>query len=419
MTNGAADAAASEGSILVLNAGSSSLKFSLFQVETPQGEPLAAVLRGKIEKTGQHTLLRVSDATGRTLQDREIPTPEDRWIEEVLGVVEGCAHARLRAIGHRVVHGGLLFEQPVLATKKVFKKLEKLTPLAPLHQPMNLAAMRAAHQWRPKLPQVACFDTAFHRTHPQRADLYALPWKFYQRGVRRYGFHGLSYEYIASILPQVAPELTDGRVVVAHMGNGVSVCALQAGRSMDCSMGFSVLDGVPMGTRAGSLDPGIFLYLLREQGYTGKELERLLYHQSGLLGLSGVSSDMRRLLVSEKPRAALAVDYFVHQVAREIAALATSVGGLDGVVFTGGIGENSSEIRARIVTTCAWLGLKLDSEANKRSEPRISSHDSRVSAWVIKTNEELIVARHVLKFLQRSESDQPKRKSARKTLHLT
>ncbi len=415
MTEGAD--AASDGSIMVLNAGSSSLKFSLYQVDAGRDEPLATDLQGKIEKAGRHTLLRVHDAAGRTLQDREIATPEDRWIEEVLGAVEARAHAKLQAIGHRVVHGGLLFNQPVLATKKVFEKLEKLTPLAPLHQPMNLAAMRAAHRWRPKLPQVACFDTAFHRTHPQRADLYALPWKFHQRGVRRYGFHGLSYEYIASVLPQVAPELAAGRVIVAHMGNGVSVCALQAGRSMDCSMGFSVLDGVPMGTRAGSLDPGIFLYLLREQGCTGKELETLLYHQSGLLGLSAVSSDMRRLLASDKPHAALAVDYFVHHVAREIAGLATSIGGLDGVVFTGGIGENSAEIRARIAEACAWLGVKLDSEANGRGEPQISAPDSRVSAWVVKTNEELMMARHVLKFLQSNEPVRSKRKPSKEALH--
>jgi len=276
-------------------------------------------------------------------------------------------------------------------------KLEKLIPFDPLHLPVNLAAIRAVQRWNPAVLQVACFDTAFHRTHPQVADLSAIPWELYQSGVRRYGFHGLSYEYIASVLPKIAPPLARGRVVVAHLGSGASLCALKAGRSMDSTMGFSVLDGVPMGTRPGQIDSGILLYLLRQRGMTTAALESMLYHQSGLLGLSGISSDTRQLLASRQPRARLALEYFIYQVAREIAALASSLQGLDGLVFTGGIGEHSAEIRAGIMRACTWLGVKLDTRANLSNGPRISPARSRVSVWVIPTNEELMIARHVWK----------------------
>jgi len=282
----------------------------------------------------------------------------------------------------------------------VFADLEKLTPLAPLHQPHNLAGIRALRETRPELPQVACFDTAFHRTHPQLADVYALPWEYYAAGVRRYGFHGLSYEYIASVLPQVAPAIAQGRVIVAHLGSGASLCALRAGRSVDSTMGFSPLDGIPMGTRPGALDPGVLLYLVGQRGMTAAALEKLLYKQSGLLGLSGVSNDMRLLQESAAPRAQLAVDYFVHYVAREIGALAAVLGGLDALVFTAGIGENAPAIRARIVAACAWLGIALDHDANQRGDACISRAASVVSAWMVPTNEELMIARHALAQVQ-------------------
>jgi acetate kinase len=247
---------------------------------------------------------------------------------------------------------------------------------------------------QPQIPQVACFDTAFHRTHPQLADLYALPWSYYDSGIHRYGFHGLSYEYIAATLPQVAPEIANGRVIVAHLGSGASLCAMRAGKSLDSTMGFSPLDGIPMGTRPGLLDPGVLLHLVNQRGMSGAALEKLLYKESGLLGLSGISNDMRVLLESGEPRAQLAVDYFVHHVAKQIGALAAVLGGLDGLVFTAGIGEHSAEIRARILLACAWLGARLDTEANQTGGPRISLPDSAISAWVIPANEELMIARH-------------------------
>ena len=295
-----------------------------------------------------------------------------------------------------MVHGGPEYSRPVLVDEPVLAALERLVPLAPLHQPHNLAAIRSLRETQPRLPQVACFDTAFHRSHPQLADLYALPWAYYEAGVRRYGFHGLSYEYIAAALPQVAPAIAGGRVIVAHLGSGASLCALRAGVSVDSTMGFSALDGLPMGTRPGALDPGVLLYLVGERGMTAAALEKLLYKESGLLGLSGVSNDMRVLLESGEPRARLAVDFFVYRVAREIGALAAVLGGVDGLVFTAGVGENSAEIRARVVAACAWLGVALDAEANRRGGPRISAEGSAVSAWVVPTNEELMIARHTL-----------------------
>jgi len=292
------------------------------------------------------------------------------------------------------VHGGAEYSRPVLVDAAVFNTLEHLIPLAPLHLPHNLAAIRAVRENQPQLPQVACFDTAFHRAHPQLSDLYALPWKYYEAGVRRYGFHGLSYEYIAATLPRVAPEIADGRVIVAHLGNGASLCALRAGKSQDSTMGFSPLDGIPMGTRPGGIDPGVLLYLAGQHGMSPAALEDLLYRESGLLGLSGISNDMRMLLESREPQARLAVDYFVHYVAKEIGALAAVLGGLDALVFTAGIGENSAVIRARIVNACGWLGMTLAADANQQGGPRISAKGSAVSAWVVPTNEELMIARH-------------------------
>ena len=394
--------------ILVLNAGSSSLKFSVFHTGRAAGGQFDRQLSGQVERDGQRAVLRVSDAAGKLLAKNKIAALPTRWTESVLGFIKKWADKNFTGerwvVGHRVVHGGTLFGKPVILTGSTLGKLEKLIPFDPLHLPVNLAAIRAVQKWNPAILQIACFDTAFHRTHPPVADLSAIPWELYQSGVRRYGFHGLSYEYIVSALPDIAPGLSAGRVVVAHLGNGASLCALKAGRSVDSSMGFSVLDGVPMGTRPGKIDPGILLYLLRQRGMTPAALESMLYHQSGLLGLSGVSADTRQLLASRKPRARLALEYFIYQVAREIAALASSLQGLDGLVFTGGIGEHSAEIRAGIVDACGWLGVKLDARANRAHGPRISTASSRVPAWVIPTNEELMIARHAWKLYSTSRN---------------
>lgn len=384
-------------SILVVNAGSSSLKFSLFRVDAAQS--LKLVARGQIDGVGTRPRLTVKDAADGQLVARDYAVAEAGTVSDAIRITgtwlrEQFPGEPLMAVGHRVVHGGAEYARPVVVDDTVFAALEQMIPLAPLHQPHNLAAIRAARERRPELPQVACFDTAFHRSHPQLADLYALPLDYYASGIRRYGFHGLSYEYIASVLPRVAPELADGRVIVAHLGSGASLCALHGGRSVDSTMGFSPLDGIPMGTRPGALDPGVLLHLVNQRGMSGSALEKLLYKESGLLGLSGISNDMRVLLESKEPRAWLAVDYFVHHIAKQIGALAAVLGGLDGLVFTAGIGEHAAEIRARILKACAWLGVLLDAEANHTGGPRISTVDSDVSAWVIPTNEELMIARH-------------------------
>jgi acetate kinase len=279
-------------------------------------------------------------------------------------------------------------------TQEVLAELRKLIPLAPLHQPYNLAAIEAVFERLPDVPQVACFDTSFHRGHAPVADLIPLPRELRESGVERYGFHGLSYEYIASVLPEVAPEIASGRVLVAHLGSGTSICAMKNGKSVDSTLSFTALDGLCMGTRPGALDPGVVLYLFQSLGLTAKEVEGLLYKTSGLLGISGISNDMRDLLSSEAPEARLAVDYFVYRAAKEIGALTAVLGGIDGLVFTAGIGENSAEIRKRICEASAWLGVELDLEANARGGPRISSRNSKVSTWVVPTNEELMIARH-------------------------
>jgi acetate kinase len=386
-----------DASILVVNAGSSSLKFSLFRLG--ESADLQLAVRGQVDGIGSRPHLKAKNEAGRTLADRDLPPDEVREVRHAIGLTGSWLREQfpgepLRAVGHRVVHGGADYAHPVLVDDAVFGALETLIPLAPLHQPHNLAAIRAVRESQPQVPQVACFDTAFHRTHPQLADLYALPWSYYESGVRRYGFHGLSYEYIASVLPKAAPQLANGRVVVAHLGSGASLCALHACRSVDSTMGFSPLDGIPMGTRPGLLDPGVLLHFVNQLGMTGKDLETLLYKESGLKGISGISNDMRILLESAEPRAQLAVDYFVHHVAKQIGALAAALGGIDGIVFTAGIGENSPPVRERILQACAWLGVKSDAEANSRGGPCISTADSKVSAWVIPTNEELMIARH-------------------------
>jgi acetate kinase len=381
---------------LVLNAGSSSLKFCVYRREGAAGWTLAA--RGQVEGIGTSAHLTVKDGTGARLADRVLRDAVRDGRDALHALAEWLrSHyggARVLGVGHRVVHGGAKFAGPVVVTREIVEELRTLIPLAPLHQPHNLAAIAAVSEHLPDVPQVACFDTSFHRGQPEVASVIPLPEEIRRRGVQRYGFHGLSYEYIASVLPEAAPEIANGRVVVAHLGSGASVCALSAGKSVDSSLGFTALDGLCMGTRPGALDPGVVLYLFQGLGLTAPEVETILYKKSGLLGLSGLSNDMRELLESSDARAQLAVDYFVYRAAKDIGALAAVLGGIDGLVFTAGIGENSPEIRRRIAEACAWLGVALDEKANLTGGPRISVPKSRCSAWMIPTNEELMIARH-------------------------
>ena len=381
--------------ILVVNAGSSSLKFQVFALEN---NDLAMRFRGLIDGIGTRPNFAVKDAAGATVVDRPLSAAEGGGPAACLAFLgawlrDAVAGSELVGVGHRVVHGGAKYSAPVRVDAQLLAELEKFVPLAPLHQPHNLAPIRALMASQPKLPQVACFDTAFHRTQPIEAELFALPKHYYDEGVLRYGFHGLSYEYIASQLPRIAPEIGAGRVVVAHLGSGVSMCALAGGKSVGTTMGFTALDGCPMGTRCGELDPGVVIYLARERGMNADEIETLLYKKSGLLGISGVSNDMRDLLESDAPDARLAVDFFVYRIVCELGSLAAALGGIDGIVFTAGVGENSAVIRKRICERVAWLGLELDTKANAAGGPRISRAGSRVSAWVIPTNEELMIAR--------------------------
>jgi acetate kinase len=386
---------------LVLNAGSSSLKFSVFCRPPEQGWRIES--RGQIEGIGTAPRMTARDGDGRKLVDREL----GKEVRDQRGALDALAAwlrltyapARLLAVGHRVVHGGPEYAGPVFIATEVVARLRTLSPLAPLHQPHNLAAIEAVTDRLPGVPQVACFDTSFHRTQPATAELIPLPREIRQGGVQRYGFHGLSYEYIASVLPEVAPEIAEGRVIVAHLGSGASLCAMRNRKSIDSSLGFTALDGLCMGTRPGSVDPGVVLYLFQTLGLSAKEVETILYKKSGLLGISGISNDMRDLLESSEPDARLAVDYFVYRAAKEIGALAAALGGIDGLVFTAGIGENSVEIRKRICEAAAWLGIAFDQEANARKGPRISMPGSSVSAWVIPTNEELMIARQTAALL--------------------
>lgn len=380
---------------LVLNAGSSSLKFCVFQ--RPAGETWRLEARGQIEGIGTLARLSVKDAESKSLADEKLDAITDgrdavnvlaSWLRSKYG------GSRVLGVGHRVVHGGVRFTAPTILNPQVIAALYELVPLAPLHQPYNLAAIEAAVERLPGVPQVACFDTSFHRGQPAVAELIPLPRDFRKAGLQRYGFHGLSYEYIASVLPQVAPQIADGRVIVAHLGSGASLCALKDRKSVDSTLGFTALDGLCMGTRPGALDPGVVLHLFQKLGLSAKEVETVLYKKSGLLGISGISNDMRDLLGRSEPEARLAVDYFVYRVAREIGALTAVLGGIDALVFTAGIGENSAEIRQRICDASAWLGVELDTQANANKAVLISTRNSKVSAWVIATNEELMIARH-------------------------
>ena len=387
--------------IAVLNAGSSSIKFSLF---AQAGDDLALKVRGQAE--GIHTAPRfvAKSASGETISSHAwgegTRLGHDGALEHIVAFVrdrlEGLS---LSGIGHRVVHGGLKYGQPVRVDRAALDDLAQFEPLAPLHQPHNLTPIRLLLERRPELPQVACFDTAFHRTQPELAQMFALPKELHDAGVRRYGFHGLSYEYIASVLPQLDPAAAKGRTVVFHLGNGASMCALSAGRSVASTMGFTAVDGLPMGTRCGAIDPGVILYLMDQRGMDARAIEKLIYNQSGLLGVSGVSSDMRTLLASDEPRAGLAVDLYVYRIGRELGSLAAALGGLDALVFTGGIGENSAEIRERVCRGAGWLGVALDEQANRNGGPRISTAASATAAWVVPTNEELMIARHTRRVL--------------------
>jgi acetate kinase len=391
--------------LLVVNAGSSSVKFQIFAIGA--GAKPKRIVKGQLDGIGARPRLRAEASDGKGLIDKRLP-PEQvpdvaaamvatgDWLRETQTV-------KLLAVGHRVVHGGPDYDRPVIVNEDVLARLERYSPLAPLHQPNNLAPIRSLLMRHPDLLQVACFDTAFHRGHDTVTEHYAIPAHYYSEGVRRYGFHGLSYEYIAGRLREVAPHVANGRVIVAHLGSGASMCALYQGRSVDSTMGFTALDGLPMGTRPGQIDPGVLLYLLCEKGMTPTELQDLLYHQSGLKGLSGISNDMRELEVSDSPGAALAIEYFVHRVGLNSGMLAAALGGLDAFVFAGGIGENSALIRSRVAEKLAWVGAILDPAANTDAKSLISQPRSKIALYIVPTDEEVMIARHTISML-RAES---------------
>ncbi|MDO5612672.1 MAG: acetate/propionate family kinase [Paracoccus sp. (in: a-proteobacteria)] len=379
--------------ILALNAGSSSLKFVVFAAQ--DGD--SALAEGLVDRIGSDAAsIRLRDGAGADLPVAEgRPADHAAALQLALDSLSAALpDARVVAVGHRVVHGGTTFRGPVIVDEPVMAQIEALRPFAPLHQPHNIAGIRAAMAAFPGVPQIACFDTAFHRTHPWVNDTFALPSSFYDEGVRRYGFHGLSYDYITSELHRIAPLIAAGRVVIAHLGNGASMCAVQNGRSVASTMGFTALDGLPMGTRSGQLDPGVVLYLMDQRGMTTAEVRRLLYEKSGLLGLSGgLSNDMRTLESAATPEAQQAIDYFVFRIQRELGAMAAAMGGIDALVFCGGIGENSRLIRARVCERTEWMGLEIDHGRNDRNETIISSDVSRGHVMVIPTNEGLVIAR--------------------------
>jgi acetate kinase len=392
----------SHDAILVLNAGSSSIKLSVFAERAGQ---LALEVRGEVKGLYGAPRFVAQDPSGGVVAEKSWP---GRTLDHA-GAIEylrdflkhQLANDRLVGVGHRVVHGGLEYAAPVRVDAETLKALDRLIPLAPLHQPHNLSPIALLLERAPELPQVACFDTSFHRTNPAVAQRFALPAEFHDAGVRRYGFHGLSYEYIASALPSLDERAASAKVIVLHLGNGSSMCAMEAGRSIATTMGFTAADGLPMGTRCGALDPGVILYLMDEHKMDARAIERLVYKESGLLGLSGISSDMQTLLASADPSAKLAVDVYVYRIRRELGSLAAALGGLDAIVFTGGIGENAPAIRERVCHDASWLGIVLDAAANARGGPRISAAGSRVRAWVVPANEELMIARHTQSVLER------------------
>jgi acetate kinase len=387
--------------VLTVNAGSSSLKFQIFGIE--KAERPQRLIKGQVDGIGTRPRLRADANDGVRLIDRSYTAQEIPDVPAAIAVaaewLRETQHASLVAVGHRVVHGGPQYDRPVLVDDAVLASLQRYIPLAPLHQPHNLAPIRLLRANRPDVPQVACFDTAFHRTHDAVADRFAIPDRFYVEGVRRYGFHGLSYEYVAGRLNEIAPGIANGRVIVAHLGSGASMCAIAGGKSVESTMGFTALDGLPMGTRPGQIDPGVLLYLITEKEMSAKAVEDLLYRESGLKGLSGVSNDMRELEASNAPGAKLAIDYFVYRVGLCAGMLTAALGGLDAFVFTAGIGENSTLIRARVAAKLAWLGADFDGTANEAGETVISRSGSKLKLLVVPTDEELMIARHTVMLL--------------------
>jgi acetate kinase len=397
-------------SILIANAGSSSVKIQIFGIEADGS--LKRQIKGQMDGVGSRPRLRVAAVDGAVLVDR---TYESQTVPDVATALT-TAGAWLRdelkinpvAIGHRVVHGGPDYDKPVRVDQSVLARLERYISLAPLHQPYNLAPIRSILSRLPDIPQIACFDTAFHRGHGALADHFAIPVALHAEGIRRYGFHGLSYEYIASILPQVAPDVASKRVIVAHLGSGASMCAISEGRSVESSLGFTALDGLPMGTRCGQIDPGVVLYLISEKGMSPPDVQNFLYKECGLKGLSGISNDMRQLEVSDDPRAAFAIDYFVYRASLFAGMLAAALQGVDALVFTAGIGENSARIRAAIAGKLAWLGVSLDADANAKHARLISRPESRVAVYALPTDEELMIARHTWSLLSQQPKSSPK-----------
>jgi acetate kinase len=382
-----------------MNAGSSSIKFAVFQDDEDQ----SLLFRGQIEKIGVAPQLIVEGADGQTVIDREWGAKDldhrsgtKIILQTSIALLGGEA---VEGIGHRVVHGGTQFTAPIPITKDVLTALKALSPLAPLHQPHNLAPIEAIMSEAPHIPQVACFDTAFHQTQPPLAQAFALPRELTESGIRRYGFHGLSYECVSGKLRTAAPELASKKIIIAHLGNGASLCALDNGRSVATTMGFTAVEGLMMGTRCGSIDPGVLIYLMDQQRLDARGLEALIYKKSGLLGVSGISSDMRTLRQSDDPRAREAIDLFIYRIVREIGSLSAALGGLDGLVFTGGIGQRDVKTRAEVIAGCAWLGAELDAEANTRGEGRIDAASSRIPVWVLSTDEERVIARHTARLL--------------------
>ncbi|QOZ68046.1 acetate/propionate family kinase [Bradyrhizobium arachidis] len=397
-------------SILVVNAGSSSVKFQVFAAE---GEgTLRRLIKGQVDGIGSRPRLRASGAGGDPMADRAYPIEAVADVPAAMDIAGEWLRNEVRihplAVGHRVVHGGPDYERPVLVDHGVVSRLERFVALAPLHQPHNLAPIRSILANFPEVPQVACFDTAFHRTHGPLADHYAIPHQLHAEGVRRYGFHGLSYEYISRTLPQIAPDIAKRRVIVAHLGSGASMCAMKGGQSVESTMGFTALDGLPMGTRPGQLDPGVVLYLISEKGMSASKVQDFLYRDCGLKGLSGVSNDMRELEASPDPQARLAVDYFVYRIGLNAGMLAAALQGLDAFVFTAGIGENSSSIRARVAEQLGWLGVTLDAAENARHARLISTATSRIPVYVVPTDEELMIAQHTLALLMNGHSQNPR-----------
>jgi acetate kinase len=379
--------------IAVVNAGSSSVKFAFYD---SAGEE-TLMLRGQVEQIGVSPSLSVSGPDGTEVEQRSWPAEGFGHMQAMKAILETArehlAGSTINGVGHRVVHGGTLFTAPIRISDAIIAELEELSPLAPLHQPHNLAPIKAIAENMPDIPQVACFDTAFHQSQPHLAHTFALPRELSEAGIRRYGFHGLSYDYVSHKLLEVAPEIATKRLIIAHLGNGASLCALHEGRSVATTMGFTAVEGLMMGTRCGSIDPGVLIYLMDERGMGARELEMLVYKQSGLLGVSGISSDMRTLRASNDPKAKEAIDLFIYRIVREIGSLAAALGGLDGLVFTGGIGQRDLKTRSEVAAGCAWLGAELDDERNRRGEGLISSDSSKLPIWVVTTDEERVVAR--------------------------